>query len=161
MFTAAMGGAYEFTRTAAANLRESNDSYNEAIGGFFSGAMLGIRCQSTPFLTSFEHSSCNPSIRLSLLQSLTEVTTNHRKVRTIPSVIGFGTGLSIVMATFDYTGGSFFGYQRDPDVDEYERKEALRANKRRPVGETLEQLGEGRGMSFISPYAEAGVGLMV
>lgn len=51
------------------------------------------------------------------------------------------------MATFDYTGGSFFGYARDPDVDEYERKEDLRANKRRPIAETLQELGEGRGMS--------------
>lgn len=40
-----MGGAYEFFRTAAANLREKNDSYNEAIGGFVGGAMLGLRCQ--------------------------------------------------------------------------------------------------------------------
>ena len=31
-------------------------------------------------------------------------------------------------------------------MDEYERKEALRANKRRPIGETLNQLGEGRGI---------------
>ena len=39
-----MGGAYEFSRIATANLREKNDSYNEAIGGFFSGAILGVRC---------------------------------------------------------------------------------------------------------------------
>lgn len=60
--------------------------------------------------------------------------------------MGYGTSLSIIMAAFHYTGGTFFGYQRDPNVDEYERKEALRANKRRPIAETLEELGEGRGM---------------
>lgn len=46
---------------------------------------------------------------------------------------------------FDYTGGKFSGYERDPNVDEYERKEHLRMNRRKPIGETLEQLGEGRG----------------
>lgn len=65
--------------------------------------------------------------------------------RTIPAVIGWGSGLAITMAAFDYTGGSFFGYQADPYVDEYERKQELRANKRRPISETLEELGEGRG----------------
>ncbi|KAI9654889.1 MAG: hypothetical protein M1831_005258 [Alyxoria varia] len=106
----AMGGTYEFFRIAAANIREKNDSYNEAIGGFFSGSILGFRA------------------------------------RTIPAVLGFGTGLAVIMAAYDYTGGSLAGPARDPNVDEYERKEALRANKRRPIQETLEQLGEGRGI---------------
>lgn len=126
-----MGGAYEFFRTAAANLREKNDSYNEAIGGFCSGAMLGVRCQLRPCQT--RSSPIDPDA-----------------VRTIPSVLGYGAGLSIVMAAFDYTGGSFLGYGTDPTVDEYERKEALRANKRRPIAETLQELGEGRG-----PYPSA------
>ena len=41
---AAMGGTYEFTKFASANLREKNDSINPAIGGFFSGALLGLKC---------------------------------------------------------------------------------------------------------------------
>ena len=41
---AAMGGAFEFTRLAAANLREKDDSWNPAIGGFFGGAVAGMRC---------------------------------------------------------------------------------------------------------------------
>lgn len=41
---AAAGGAYEFTKTASANLRQKNDAYNSAIGGFFGGSMLGLRC---------------------------------------------------------------------------------------------------------------------
>lgn len=40
-----MGGAYEFARTASANLRQKDDSWNEAIGGFFGGAMIGLRCK--------------------------------------------------------------------------------------------------------------------
>jgi hypothetical protein len=38
-----MGGTYEFVKTASANLREKEDHYNVALGGFFSGAILGLR----------------------------------------------------------------------------------------------------------------------
>ena len=41
---AAMGGTYGFTKAAAANLRERDDSWNPAIGGFLSGGVLGLRC---------------------------------------------------------------------------------------------------------------------
>lgn len=41
-----MGGTYEFAKTASANLREKQDPLNTAIGGFFSGAILGLRGQS-------------------------------------------------------------------------------------------------------------------
>lgn len=43
--TAAMGGAYEFTKNASANLRQKDDAYNPALGGLMSGAMLGLRCR--------------------------------------------------------------------------------------------------------------------
>jgi len=33
-------------------------------------------------------------------------------------------------------------------VDEYERKEQLRRNRRRPIQQTVEELGEGRGRIF-------------
>ena len=41
---AAMGGSYEFFRYAAANLRQKDDSYNPAIGGFVAGSVMGLRC---------------------------------------------------------------------------------------------------------------------
>jgi len=41
---AAAGGTYGFSKAAAANLREKDDSWNPAIGGFLSGAVLGMRC---------------------------------------------------------------------------------------------------------------------
>ena len=44
-FIAAVGGTYEFTRLASANLREKDDSMNTAIGGFLSGSILGLRCE--------------------------------------------------------------------------------------------------------------------
>lgn len=40
-----MGGVYSFFRTASANLRQSDDSYNEAVGGFLAGSVLGLRCK--------------------------------------------------------------------------------------------------------------------
>ena len=41
---AASGGTYGFAKAAAANLREKDDSWNPAIGGFLSGGVLGLRC---------------------------------------------------------------------------------------------------------------------
>ncbi|MCJ1269700.1 hypothetical protein MMC22_009592 [Lobaria immixta] len=107
---AAMGGAFEFTRVAAANLREKDDCWNPTIGGFFGGAVLGLR------------------------------------FRSFPAVLGLGAGVAVVQGVFDYTGGTIRGYGKDPTVDEYERKERLRKNMRRPIQETLDQVGEGRGI---------------
>jgi len=67
-------------------------------------------------------------------------------VRNLPAVLGYGAGLAVLLGTFDYTGGVLTGYDKDPSVDEYERKEHLRKNRRRPIQETIEELGEGRGM---------------
>lgn len=41
---AAVGGTFEFARIASANLREKNDSWNSAIGGFLAGGIIGLRC---------------------------------------------------------------------------------------------------------------------
>ncbi|KAF2459646.1 NADH-ubiquinone oxidoreductase 213 kDa subunit [Lineolata rhizophorae] len=45
---AALGAGYAFTSTAAANLREKDDAYNEAIGGFFGGSVIGLSKRSFP-----------------------------------------------------------------------------------------------------------------
>ena len=66
-------------------------------------------------------------------------------VRTFPAVLGLGAGLAVVEAAFDYTGGSLWGWKQDIYRDEYEHKETLRTTRRRPLQETLDQLGEGRG----------------
>lgn len=49
-FPGAVGGVYAFSRAAAANLREKDDHWNEAIGGFLGGSILGLRSRlpSTP-----------------------------------------------------------------------------------------------------------------
>ena len=63
----------------------------------------------------------------------------------MPRVLGLGAFTAVLLAAFEYTGGSLRGYMRDPDEDEYERKERLRKNRRRPIEETLAELGEGKG----------------
>ncbi|KAL8722791.1 MAG: hypothetical protein Q9225_000803 [Loekoesia sp. 1 TL-2023] len=107
---AAIGGTFGFARTAAANLREKEDAYNQAIGGFFAGGVVGLR------------------------------------MRSFPAVLGFGALLAIIEGTFVYTGDKLSGFERDPSVDQYERKEQLRRDMRRPIEETLQELGEGRGI---------------
>lgn len=72
--------------------------------------------------------------------------TDIQPVRSAPSVMGYGAALSVVLAAFTYTGGKLTGYERDPSVDEVSRKEYLRKNRRRPVEQIVNELGEGRGM---------------
>ena len=43
VIAAAMGGSYEFVKTASANLRQKKDHWNVALGGFVSGSLLGLR----------------------------------------------------------------------------------------------------------------------
>ena len=45
-YIAAMGGTYEFAKIASANLREKDDSWNTAIGGFLAGSVMGLKCWS-------------------------------------------------------------------------------------------------------------------
>ncbi|KAI1849635.1 hypothetical protein JX266_004584 [Neoarthrinium moseri] len=65
----------------------------------------------------------------------------------MPQILGFGAGISIVMTAFDFTGGHLVGKKTQSEfVDEYERKEYLRKNRRRPMMETVAEIGEGRGI---------------
>ncbi|KAI0895233.1 hypothetical protein F4806DRAFT_497377 [Annulohypoxylon nitens] len=67
----------------------------------------------------------------------------------IPQILGFGAAFAGIMSTFEYTGGSLRGRARteNPEMDEYEYKEAQRKTRRRPIEETLANIGEGRGNS--------------
>lgn len=49
-----MGGAYEFTRIASANLRQKDDSLNHALGGFLAGSVLGLKCEYSDAHTTLE-----------------------------------------------------------------------------------------------------------
>lgn len=78
------------------------------------------------------------------------VQTDGLPVRTIPAVLGYGALTAVMLGVFDYTGGSFNGSKAGTDRDEFEHKEWLRKNKRRPIQEVLDDLGEGRGMPLLS-----------
>lgn len=66
-------------------------------------------------------------------------------VRSAPAVLGYGTATAVIIAAFQYTGGHMLGAALDPDVDEVARKEYMRKNRRRDIGEIVNELGEGRG----------------
>ncbi|KAI1175280.1 hypothetical protein F4777DRAFT_579116 [Nemania sp. FL0916] len=115
---AVLMSVYGFSKSAAANLREKDDTWNTMIGSFLGGASLGLWRG-----------------RLSL-------------------VLGAGAGFSAVMTTFEYTGGRLTGQRSElPGMDDYETKEYLRKNRRRPIEETIADLGEGRGI-FPPGYEE-------
>lgn len=67
----------------------------------------------------------------------------------MPAVLGYGAGAAVILGAFDYTGGVLSGYTKDPEVDEFDRKQYLRQNRRRPIEQTIEELGEGRGTSRV------------
>lgn len=67
----------------------------------------------------------------------------------MPAVLGWGAGLALVEGVAHYCGGGLEGYEKDPRVDEYERKQRLRKERRRPIEETLSELGEGRGTATL------------
>ncbi|KAF2717640.1 hypothetical protein K431DRAFT_341203 [Polychaeton citri CBS 116435] len=114
---AAMGGAYEFTKTASANLRQKEDTWNTTWGGLVAGGVLGLRFRSAP------------------------------------AVLGYGGALAVIVSAFAFTGGKLVGNKADPSVDEVARKEYLRKNRRRPIEQTINELGEGRGI-YGPGYAE-------
>lgn len=68
----------------------------------------------------------------------------------MPAVLGYGAFTSVLLGGFEYTGGLRGKRPEIEDMDEHERKEHLRRNRRRPIEETLANVGEGRGMCELS-----------
>ncbi|KAI3393154.1 hypothetical protein diail_4679 [Diaporthe ilicicola] len=65
----------------------------------------------------------------------------------MPAILGYGAFTSILLAAFEYTGGSLKGKKPEIEgMDEFERKQHLRTNRTRPLEETLAEVGEGRGI---------------
>ena len=80
--------------------------------------------------------------------------TDVSAAKTFPAVLGFGVGLAVLQGVFHAAGGNLSGFGMDPQVDDFDRKQALKALRRRPVQETLEQLGERSSMPFsVFPYS--------
>lgn len=125
--TAGVGVLYQFTKDATANLRQKDDAYGEALAGFMGGTVVGVQSEylvplQDPLLTALGGS--------------------------IPMVLGAGAGFGVAMAAFRFTEGLRGYNQKEDDEDEVARKEEMRKMRRRPIQETLEQLGEGRGTFF-------------
>lgn len=75
----------------------------------------------------------------------------------MPRIVGMGAFTAVVLAVFDFTGGTLVGLSKQTDEDRFERKEHLRKNRRRPMEETIAQLGDGRGGSkFPTVFKEGG-----
>lgn len=60
-------------------------------------------------------------------------------------MLGAGALFSVSMTAFRYTSGIRGTASGELDDEEIERREAMKKMRRRPLSETLEQLGEGRG----------------
>ncbi|KAL0939620.1 NADH-ubiquinone oxidoreductase subunit (Tim17/Tim22/Tim23 family protein) [Colletotrichum truncatum] len=104
------GGAYGFTQSAMANLREKDDAWNTATAGFVAGSILGMTTKK------------------------------------MPVVLGLGAGFAAWQGIFTVTGSRLRGWTDRLDEDEFETKIAQRAAKRRPIEETIAEIGEGRGI---------------
>jgi len=72
--------------------------------------------------------------------------------RTVPAVLGFSAATSIACATMQATGGNIWGTP-EPNKPDYDEKERLRKTYRTSAEETVQQLGEGRGI-YGPGYAE-------
>ncbi|KAK1965224.1 Tim17/Tim22/Tim23 family protein [Colletotrichum eremochloae] len=105
------GGAYGFTQSAMANLRQKNDAWNTTTAGFVAGSILGMT------------------------------------TRRMPVVLGLGAAFGAWQGVFQATGGRLRGWTEGRlDEAEFDNKIAQRAAKRRPIEETIAELGEGRGI---------------
>lgn len=64
-------------------------------------------------------------------------------------MLGLGALTAVLMGAYDFTGGSLRGFKKDKTLDEFERKELLRKNRRIPIEQTISEIGEGRGKESI------------
>ncbi|KAI1929262.1 hypothetical protein LOZ12_000745 [Ophidiomyces ophidiicola] len=144
LIAATMGGAYEFVKTASANLREKEDHWNATWGGFFAGAAMGLKGKLFDLEFLFTK-------RLAFLESVANAV--PFSVRSFPAIIGYGATVATVLGVFEFTGGKLSGFSLTPTEDDFDRRQALRTNYRSPGEETIALLGEGRGI-YGPGYAE-------
>ncbi|CAI0651316.1 unnamed protein product [Colletotrichum noveboracense] len=65
----------------------------------------------------------------------------------MPIVLGLGAGFAAWQGVFALTGGRLWINRADrPDEEEFDSKMAMRAARRRPIEETIAEIGEGRGI---------------
>jgi len=74
--------------------------------------------------------------------------------RSLPSLLGNGAALGVILAGVQFAGGSFLTEPpAGADDDRYYTKEEIKRRFRRPLNETINELGEGRGI-YGPGYAE-------
>ena len=73
----------------------------------------------------------------------------------MPSVLGNGVLLGVALAGAQFTGGTVFSQRSDPDEDKFATKEEIRRRFQRPANEMINEIGEGRGNSFLHPNVRA------
>ncbi|KAI0007869.1 hypothetical protein F4779DRAFT_619177 [Xylariaceae sp. FL0662B] len=84
------------------------------------------------------------TLNVSIAAFLSGATVGLRTGR-MPHIFGLGAAFSVIMTAFDMTGGHLRGYKTEAsEIQEYDRKEYLRKNRRRPLEETIADIGEGR-----------------
>jgi len=65
-------------------------------------------------------------------------------------MLGAGAAFSTVLTAYRYTNGLRGIASAETDEEEVERRENLKKNRRRPLSETIQELGEGRGEHCIT-----------
>ena len=66
--------------------------------------------------------------------------------RSMAAALGSGATLATILYAVNFAGSNVFGdHSRNPD-DPIAEKDAIRKRFRRPLNETVNEIGEGRGM---------------
>lgn len=68
-----------------------------------------------------------------------------RTGRTIPSVLGNGLAVGVILAATHVAGANFIAAPPEGTEDSMLTKEEIRRRFRRPIQETINEIGEGRG----------------
>lgn len=72
----------------------------------------------------------------------------HCTGRTIPSVLGNGLAVGVILAATHVAGANFIAAPPEGTEDSMLTKEEIRRRFRRPIQETINEIGEGRGMLY-------------
>ena len=78
--------------------------------------------------------------------SVPQLTSFPRVAKRMPVVMGMGAAVGLTQGLFTLFGGRLGSFKEESD--EFERKEIIRRTTRIPVEQTIQEVGEGRGMLF-------------
>ncbi|ODV90021.1 hypothetical protein CANCADRAFT_99630 [Tortispora caseinolytica NRRL Y-17796] len=117
-YFAALGTSFQFVSSCSANLREKEDGWNETIGGAAAGCVVAF------------------------------------KRRTVGALFGYPLLFATTIGLLQWTGGKLSMGERAPMYapdsvldTKYEKQGFWEIVHRRPLSQTISELGEGRGIS--------------